>query len=166
MEGLFRDFSFARREADAETLANQFPRYNGAPTKFYRIIIRDVIRDPDMFGPTFVSARWGLIPRWIKERRPSRPPPINARCEGISTSGMFKDAYRRGRCLVPVDGLLIGCGAGPGVPVDTLCDLIGPKGEHHSNPPCRTRGSTIPSTPKATSTLKSVNGSIAPPCRS
>ncbi|OHV80359.1 SOS response-associated peptidase [Ensifer sp. LCM 4579] len=104
LEGLFRDFSFARREADAEALANQFPRYNGAPTQFYPIIIRDVIRDPDVFGPTFVSARWGLILRWIKEQRPGRPPPINARCEGISTSGMFKDAYRRRRCLIPIDG--------------------------------------------------------------
>lgn len=50
-----------------------------------------------------------------------------------------------------------------GVPFDTLCDLLGPKGERHSNKPCKASGSTIPSAPKATSTLKSVNGSSAPP---
>lgn len=49
-----------------------------------------------------------------------------------------------------------------GVPFDTLCDLIGLKGEHHSNSPCRARRSTIPSAHKATSTLKFINGSIAP----
>lgn len=49
-----------------------------------------------------------------------------------------------------------------GVPFDTLCDLFGLKREHHSNKPCRALGSTIPSVPKATSTHKSVNGSIAP----
>ncbi len=80
------------------------PTYNGAPTQYYPVIITDVIRDPDVFGPTFVSARWGLIPRWIKEPKPDRPPPINARCEGISTNGMFEDAYRRRRCLIPIDG--------------------------------------------------------------
>lgn len=26
------------------------------------------------------------------------------RCEGVSTSGMFKDGYRRRRCLIPIDG--------------------------------------------------------------
>ncbi|WP_331374772.1 SOS response-associated peptidase [Sinorhizobium chiapasense] len=103
LEGLFRAFSFAQREAGAEALANQFPRYNGAPTLFYPIIIRDVVRDPDVFGPTFVSARWGLVPGWMKQQRPGRPP-INARREGISTNGMFKWAYANRRCLIPIDG--------------------------------------------------------------
>ncbi|WP_026619950.1 putative SOS response-associated peptidase YedK (plasmid) [Ensifer sp. WSM1721] len=100
---LLRNFSFAQRER-VEGLANQFPRYNGAPSLYYPIIIRDVVRDPDVFGPTFVSARWGLIPGWMKETRPGRPPPVNARCEGISSNGMFKKAYASRRCLIPIDG--------------------------------------------------------------
>ncbi len=59
-------------------------------------------RDPDAFGPTFFSARWGLIPGWIKAQRPGKPPPVNARCEG--TNGMFQKAYASRRCLIPTDG--------------------------------------------------------------
>ncbi|OWK23328.1 hypothetical protein AJ87_36460 [Rhizobium yanglingense] len=33
-----------------------------------------------------------------------RPPPINARREGIATNGLFKSAYRSKRCLVPING--------------------------------------------------------------
>ncbi|MDK1494797.1 SOS response-associated peptidase [Sinorhizobium sp. 7-81] len=104
LESLFRAFSLAQREGGAEALANQFPRYNGAPTLYCPIIISDVIREPDIFGPVFVSARWGLIPYWMKQTKPGRPPPINARSEGISTNGMFKAAYRSRRCLIPIDG--------------------------------------------------------------
>ena len=104
LKGLMRTFSFARSEG-VEGIANQFPRYNGAPTQTYPIIIRDVIRDPDLFGPVFVSARWGLIPRWAKDAKGGgRAPPINVRCETISTNGLFKAAYRSRRCLVPIDG--------------------------------------------------------------
>ena len=97
-------FSFANSDG-IQGLANQLPRYNGAPTQTYPIIIRDVIRDPDLFGPVFVSARWGLLPRWATDPQGGgRPPPINARCETIATNGIFKAAYRSRRCLVPIDG--------------------------------------------------------------
>lgn len=103
LEGLMRAFAFARSEG-VGGLANQFPRYNGAPTQTYPIIIRDVIRDPDLFGPVFVSARWGLIPRWAKDAKGGGRPPPNVRCETVSTNGLFKAAYRLRRCLVPIDG--------------------------------------------------------------
>lgn len=80
LDELLRGFSLAEREA-VLGMANQFPRYNGAPSLYYPIIIRDVVRDPDVVGPTFVSPRWGLVPAWVKEQRPGRPPPANARCE-------------------------------------------------------------------------------------
>jgi putative SOS response-associated peptidase YedK len=38
-------------------------------------------------------------------RPTGRPPPVNTRCEGISTSGMFKKAYASRRCLIPIDGV-------------------------------------------------------------
>lgn len=82
--------------------SNQFPRYNGAPSLYYPIIIRDMVREPNIMGPVFVSARWGLQPSWMKPG--GRPPPINARREGIATNGLFKSAYRLRRCLVPING--------------------------------------------------------------
>jgi putative SOS response-associated peptidase YedK len=42
------------------------------------------------------------MPGWMKPG--GRPPPINARWEGIAINGMFKAAYRLRRCLVPIDG--------------------------------------------------------------
>ena len=52
--------------------------------------------------PVFVSARWRLTPYWMKPG--GRPPPINARCEGIATNGLFigLDVLRRKQLhLVP-----------------------------------------------------------------
>jgi putative SOS response-associated peptidase YedK len=88
------------RERSASLISS--PRYNGAPSLDYPIIIKDLVREPVTMGTIFVSARWGLIPRWMAPG--GRPPPINARCEGIATNGMFKSAYRARRCLVPIDG--------------------------------------------------------------
>jgi putative SOS response-associated peptidase YedK len=45
---------------------------------------------------------WGLVPHWTKEKPKMRP--INAKAETVSTSGMFKQAFSRRRCLVPADG--------------------------------------------------------------
>lgn len=103
LEGLLRAFAFAKRDG-AEGLANQMPRFNGAPSQYYPVIIRDVIRDDGVMGPVFITARWGLIPGWIKERKPGQPAPINAKAETISTNGMFRGAYKSRRCLVPIDG--------------------------------------------------------------
>lgn len=83
-------------------LGNQFPKWNGAPSQDYPIIIRDMVREPDTFGPVFASARWGLLPNWAKPG--GRPPPINARAEGIASNGMFRNAYKSRRCLVPING--------------------------------------------------------------
>ena len=50
-----------------------------------------------------VGYRWGLIPGWADDPRiASRS--FNARAESVATSPLFRDAFRRRRCLVPVDG--------------------------------------------------------------
>ncbi|MFJ6328502.1 MULTISPECIES: SOS response-associated peptidase [unclassified Rhizobium] len=100
LDELMGNFAFAGK-GDVEGLANRFPRYNGAPTQDYPIIIRDVIRQPDLFGPVFVSARWGFRPTWWKE---GMPQPVNAKAEEIATKPMFRSAYRSRRCLVPIKG--------------------------------------------------------------
>jgi putative SOS response-associated peptidase YedK len=44
--------------------------------------------------------RWGLVPYLTKDFKRARKP-INARCETVATSGMFKAAFAERRCLVP-----------------------------------------------------------------
>lgn len=97
---LLANFAWADPSA-AQGLGNQFPRYNGGPGVSYPIIIMEVDRSNNLRA-SFVSAKWGLMPQWAKPG--GRPPPINARCEGISTNGMFRNAYRSRRCLVPING--------------------------------------------------------------
>ena len=75
------------------------PRFNGAPSLTYPIIVRD----GDAIHGRFATARWGLIPSWVKEAKP-KVMPANARCETLKTNGMFRGAYRSRRCLIPVDG--------------------------------------------------------------
>ena len=75
------------------------PRYNGAPSLTYPIIVHDA----DAIHGAFTEARWGLIPSWVKEPKP-KVMPANARCETLKTNGMFRGTYRSRRCLVPVDG--------------------------------------------------------------
>jgi putative SOS response-associated peptidase YedK len=71
------------------------PRYNVAPSENIETIIR--VGDEKRLGPT----RWGLVPKAAKDPKLA---PINARAETLSTSPMFRDAFRRHRCLVVADG--------------------------------------------------------------
>lgn len=47
--------------------------------------------------------KWGLVPFWTKDLKKARKP-INARAETVDTSGMFKHAFKKRRCLIPSDG--------------------------------------------------------------
>ncbi len=47
--------------------------------------------------------RWGLIPHWCSDPKGGRKP-INANCETVRDLPTFREAYRRRRCIVPVDG--------------------------------------------------------------
>ena len=49
------------------------------------------------------ALRWGLLPHWARELRIGVRG-INARGETIREKPMFRDAFARDRCLVPVDG--------------------------------------------------------------
>ena len=92
--------NFARtREGDARTLDNAFPRFNGAPGQDYPLIMRE----PDFPGGVFMHARWGFIPRWMKDPK-GGPKPINAMAETVATKPMFRAAYRVRRALFPVSG--------------------------------------------------------------
>ena len=74
------------------------PRFNGAPGQEHW-----VIRQHPKTGERHLDRLlWGLIPNWIKEATP-RHRPINATAERVATAPMFRTAYARRRCLVPVD---------------------------------------------------------------
>jgi putative SOS response-associated peptidase YedK len=45
-------------------------------------------------------AKWGLVPFYTKDLANARKP-INARCETVARSPLFKEAFARRRCLVP-----------------------------------------------------------------
>jgi SOS response associated peptidase (SRAP) len=47
--------------------------------------------------------RWGLIPYWCKDPTGKRKP-INAKAETLAKLPSFREAYRKRRCIVPVDG--------------------------------------------------------------
>ena len=90
----------------SEALADEFsvarfvnvdlrPRYNVAPSENIQTIIR--VGDEKRLGPM----RWGFVPTAAKDPKLA---PINARAETLATSPMFRDAFRRHRCLVVVDG--------------------------------------------------------------
>jgi putative SOS response-associated peptidase YedK len=62
-----------------------------------------VIRQREPQQREFVWMQWGLIPRWAKDPKSSRPL-INARAESAASKPAFRDSFRRRRCLIPADG--------------------------------------------------------------
>jgi putative SOS response-associated peptidase YedK len=71
------------------------PRYNVTPGESVATIIR--AGDEKRLGPM----RWGFVSASAKDPKLA---PINARAETLATSAMFRDAFRRRRCLVVADG--------------------------------------------------------------
>src|SRR6266481_6787818 len=49
------------------------------------------------------NLRWGLVPYWAKDEKIGFKT-INARAETIDTAHSFRSAFRKRRCLTPVDG--------------------------------------------------------------
>jgi len=72
-------------------------RYNVAPSQLV-----PVARMDEQGKRVLDLARWGFIPAWAKS--PPKFQPINARAETLATSGMFRTAFDRRRCLIPADG--------------------------------------------------------------
>jgi putative SOS response-associated peptidase YedK len=77
---------------------NYPPRWNAAPSQDL-LIIR---RNHETGVVSLDLLRWGLIPHWCHPKGGRRP--INAKCETVHRLAMFKDAYRRRRYILPVDG--------------------------------------------------------------
>lgn len=48
--------------------------------------------------------RWGLVPAWWKKSVKELPATFNARAESVVDKPMFRDAFRRRRCIIPASG--------------------------------------------------------------
>ena len=73
-------------------------RYNVAPTTEV-----DVVFDRGQ-GREVATMRWGLVPAWWKKALKEVPSTFNARAETAASKPMFRDAFRKRRCIVPASG--------------------------------------------------------------
>lgn len=64
----------------------------------------DVIRLDADGRRELVSMRWGLIPYWWKKPLKELPASFNARAETVDEKPMFRDAFKRRRCIIPASG--------------------------------------------------------------
>ena len=81
------------------TPRNLRPRYNIGPTTTV-----DVVRLDQDGRRELVPMRWGLVPFFWKKGLRELPATFNARAETVAEKPMFREAYRRRRCIVPASG--------------------------------------------------------------
>ena len=81
-----------------QTPQNIRPTYNICPTDPVGVLI------PGANGLFLTPMRWGLIPRWWKRSPKELPATFNARSETVAEKPMFRDAFKRNRCLIPASG--------------------------------------------------------------
>ena len=102
MCGRYRLTSKERYLAEHFDLADDVewsPRYNIAPSDSVATIRQDA-HQPKR---TFSKMRWGLVPSWARGSSVGHAL-INARSETVLEKGIFRDAFRYRRCLIPADG--------------------------------------------------------------
>ena len=74
------------------------PSYNIAPQT-----MQPVVRlARETHHRELTAMRWGLVPYWSKDGKVDFST-INAKAETLTTSPVFRDAFKRRRCLVPAD---------------------------------------------------------------
>lgn len=95
----FSEIRIAFRIPPERPVPNFAPTWNLAPTDPIPIVHRD--REDGQRRLDVV--RWGLIPYCAKDIKIGYST-INARCEDVETKPAFREAFRRRRCLVPLDG--------------------------------------------------------------
>ena len=74
-------------------------RWNVAPTDEVAVIRQDLKQPRRVFS----LMRWGLIPYWAKDASVA-PKAINAMSETAAEKPLFREAFRKRRCLIPADG--------------------------------------------------------------
>lgn len=84
---------------------NDPPRFNVTPGQTFG----SVVNGED--GLDVVETNWGFIPFWASKKMKK---PINARGETVHTNGMFKQAFKSKRCLIPASSYYEWIEAEPG----------------------------------------------------
>lgn len=73
------------------------PRYNVAPTQTVVALAQH------RSTLTVLEPHWGLVPKWAADRKGSARL-INARAETVAEKPSFRQAFKKGRCLLPATG--------------------------------------------------------------
>ena len=99
-----------RRTTSEEELARRYhipiPPQRDLPISWNIAPTQDVLTirlHPETKQRTLDTLRWGLIPNWAKDPKVAYKT-INARAETVDTAPSFRQAFKKRRCLVPVDG--------------------------------------------------------------
>jgi putative SOS response-associated peptidase YedK len=74
-------------------------RFNVAPTD-----VMPIVGTSREGAITIKELRWGLVPYWAKDPKVGGAKAINARAETVDEKPMFREAFKRRRCLVPASG--------------------------------------------------------------
>ncbi|EPD67649.1 hypothetical protein HMPREF1219_02062 [Corynebacterium pyruviciproducens ATCC BAA-1742] len=87
-------------------------RYNIAPTQKIAIVrpgqttgtgVKEGAGQTTGIGVGILEpARWGLFPHWKKDEK--GPTLFNARAETVAEKASFRDAFKKTRCIIPMDG--------------------------------------------------------------
>ena len=75
-------------------------RFNIAPTDEHFVVRMRRDRTGSCFRR---GSRWGLVKYGSKDRKQAARG-INARVEGVETRPLYREAFRKRRCVVPADG--------------------------------------------------------------
>src|SRR4051794_4913229 len=75
------------------------PSYNVAPQTFQPVVaLNRKTQEREL-----LQMRWGLVPYWASDPKVGYST-INAKAETLTSSPVFREAFKRRRCLVPADG--------------------------------------------------------------
>jgi DNA invertase Pin-like site-specific DNA recombinase len=106
MLGVFAEFETnLRRERQLEGIAKAKAAgvYKGRPASINAAQVRE-LKVQDGGAIELVPMRWGLIPYWWKKPLKQLPATFNARTESVADKPMFRDPFRRHRCIIPASG--------------------------------------------------------------
>jgi putative SOS response-associated peptidase YedK len=81
------------------TAWNLQAHYNIAPTDTV-----EVVTPFKAGGNELVPMRWGVVPYWWAEPLKQLPASFNAKAESVADKPMFRDAFKRHRCIIPASG--------------------------------------------------------------
>jgi putative SOS response-associated peptidase YedK len=68
----------------------------------------DVILPKEGGVNDFARMRCGLVPYWWSKPQKQVPATFNARSDTVATKPMFRDAFKRKRCVIPISGFYDG----------------------------------------------------------